>query len=214
MRKIDLTNRIINLDAFINYGFYNTDNNLSMKVHLASFPFTAFYILKDKILECHLIDDAFNDDYELVDIVSANGYSKQVNEEYEAITNDIISRCTVKTKSQVERIIEYTTNHYKDELEHLWVKFPDDSIIRKKENQKWYCLFMKVEAQKLGLKENKIYDVIDLRGNEKKINSIDNKIIFPGYHMNKKHWFTLILDERISDNEIYSMIEESYSLAY
>ncbi len=45
-------------------------------------------------------------------------------------------------------IIEYTTNHYRGEFEHLWKKFPDDSIIRKKENKKWHFLFIKAEAKK------------------------------------------------------------------
>ena len=56
-------------------------------------------------------------------------------------------------------------------------------------------------------------NVIDLRGNEDTINSIDNKIIFPGYHMNKKHWFTLIFDERMSDESIINLINKSYLLA-
>ena len=38
--------------------------------------------------------------------------------------------------------------------------------------------------------------------------------VLPGYHMNKKHWNTVIIDGSISDNEIYKMIDESYSLVY
>ena len=30
--------------------------------------------------------------------------------------------------------------------------------------------------------------------------------------MNKKHWYTLFLDERLSDNEIVDFIEKSYVL--
>ena len=38
------------------------------------------------------------------------------------------------------------------------------------------------------------------------------KAITPGYHMNKRHWNTIILDGSISDNEIFSMIDDSYDL--
>lgn len=72
---------------------------------------------------------------------------------------------------------------------------------------------MKVEAKRLKINKETVLDVIDLRGNEDAINSIDNKIIFPGYHMNKKHWFTLILDERMSDESIINLINKSYLLA-
>jgi len=36
--------------------------------------------------------------------------------------------------------------------------------------------------------------------------------ILPGYHMNKRHWNTLVLDGSILDADIYSMIDDSYAL--
>ena len=36
--------------------------------------------------------------------------------------------------------------------------------------------------------------------------------ILPGYHMNKKHWNTIIIDGRLSANQIKEMIRESYEL--
>ena len=36
--------------------------------------------------------------------------------------------------------------------------------------------------------------------------------IMPGYHMNKRHWNTVILDGSIADAEIQSMIDDSYAL--
>jgi predicted DNA-binding protein (MmcQ/YjbR family) len=34
----------------------------------------------------------------------------------------------------------------------------------------------------------------------------------PGYHMNKKHWNTIIIDGTISGNNIFEWIDESYEL--
>jgi predicted DNA-binding protein (MmcQ/YjbR family) len=34
----------------------------------------------------------------------------------------------------------------------------------------------------------------------------------PGYHMNKKHWITVLIDGRISDKLVKSWIDASYSL--
>ena len=36
--------------------------------------------------------------------------------------------------------------------------------------------------------------------------------ILPGYHMNKKHWNTVIVDGRLSTKELKEMIEHSYLL--
>ena len=34
----------------------------------------------------------------------------------------------------------------------------------------------------------------------------------PGYHLNKKHWNTIVLDGSISDDELEELIEHSYQL--
>lgn len=36
--------------------------------------------------------------------------------------------------------------------------------------------------------------------------------VLPGYHMNKKHWNTVIMDGSIPDAEIRKMIDDSYEL--
>lgn len=38
--------------------------------------------------------------------------------------------------------------------------------------------------------------------------------VLPGYHMNKKYWITVILDNSIPDREVYSWIDRSYQLVY
>lgn len=34
----------------------------------------------------------------------------------------------------------------------------------------------------------------------------------PGYHMNKKHWNTVVLDGSIADRDVRSMIDDSHAL--
>ena len=36
--------------------------------------------------------------------------------------------------------------------------------------------------------------------------------VIPGYHMNKKHWNTVLLDGTIPDNEVFRWIHHSYDL--
>jgi predicted DNA-binding protein (MmcQ/YjbR family) len=36
--------------------------------------------------------------------------------------------------------------------------------------------------------------------------------VTPGYHMNKKHWNTVMLDGTVPDKEIFSWIDHSYNL--
>jgi len=36
--------------------------------------------------------------------------------------------------------------------------------------------------------------------------------VTPGYHMNKKHWNTILLDGSVPDKEVFSWIDHSYDL--
>jgi len=37
--------------------------------------------------------------------------------------------------------------------------------------------------------------------------------VLPGYHMNKKHWNTIMVDGRLSKKQILKMLDDSYKLA-
>jgi len=36
--------------------------------------------------------------------------------------------------------------------------------------------------------------------------------VFPGYHMSKKHWNTILIDGRIPDKKLYEWTDHSYEL--
>jgi predicted DNA-binding protein (MmcQ/YjbR family) len=38
--------------------------------------------------------------------------------------------------------------------------------------------------------------------------------VTPGYHQNKRHWNTLILDGTVPDDEVLEMVRQSYSLVF
>ena len=40
---------------------------------------------------------------------------------------------------------------------------------------------------------------------------LENKNIYPAYHMNKKNWVSIILDESLSNDEIFNLIDISYN---
>ncbi|BBI36163.1 MmcQ/YjbR family DNA-binding protein [Cohnella abietis] len=38
--------------------------------------------------------------------------------------------------------------------------------------------------------------------------------VLPGYHMNKKHWNTVVFDGGVPDSEVHAMLEHSYQLVW
>lgn len=153
-------------------------------------------------------------------LYKTNAVGTFVGEVRTAITNilrDIADCCYETAVFKAEQsiaLIAYVREKYGDELEYLWNKFPDNAVWRRKDNKKWYGALLTVSRRKLGIPSDEIVEIIDLRATPEVIEDlIDNAQFFPGWHMNKKHWYTIILDGTVSVDEIYHRVDESYLLA-
>lgn len=113
-----------------------------------------------------------------------------------------------------KNVINYVHETYGDELEFLWPKSPGSAIWRRKDSGKWYAVLLAISKRKLGIDSDDIVEIIDLRMDPEILSYlIDNEMYYPGYHMNKKHWCTIILDGNVPLEEICARIDESYLLA-
>ena len=113
-------------------------------------------------------------------------------------------------------IINYIQNHYGVSPEYLWQDTPNVCVFRHQRNRKWFAVVMNdIPAAKLGLKENKSLNLINLKCNPElaKMILIDHKNIFPAYHMNKKHWISVVLEncemEELKKNGVQSLLKQS-----
>ena len=103
-----------------------------------------------------------------------------------------------------EEIIKYCLtleNTYKD------CPFSDDfeSVTMKHcKNKKWFALIMNVN--------NKLYLNVKTDPNYSDILRNTYDYIIPAYHMNKEHWNTIIVDEKVDNNLVKELIEQSYQL--
>ena len=112
------------------------------------------------------------------------------------------------------KIISYVKEKYKGDFEFLWEKFPENAIVRRHDNKKWYAALLTVSRCKIGLAGCDKIEIIDLRMVPEDIEKfVDGKKYFWGYHMNKKHWVTLCLDGSVPLKEIFERIDASYHLA-
>ena len=54
-------------------------------------------------------------------------------------------------------------------------------------------------------------EILNVRTDAEKINEmLSVKGYYPAYHMNKKSWITVVLDDTLSDAEIQDLIRKSY----
>jgi predicted DNA-binding protein (MmcQ/YjbR family) len=75
-------------------------------------------------------------------------------------------------------------------------------------------MVMKVMGKMFALASIQDFDGISLKADPEKAVELREHYpaVQPGYHLNKKHWNTVLLDGSISDKLIKSWIDESYDL--
>lgn len=203
----------------ISYGFIKEADVYQLSAGLMNGQFL-LYVFVDRCgkVSTKIIDSSSNEEYTLYKAPGAVGsFVGAIRGECETVLLDIAQKCyesDIFYGKQTLAIIEYVQGKYGDEMEFLWEKFPDNAVWRRKDNQKWYGAVLTVSKSKLGLPSKEIAEIIDLRLAPDQIAlTIDNKKYFPGWHMNKKHWYTMLLDYSVPTEEICQRIDISYSLA-
>ena len=84
-----------------------------------------------------------------------------------------------------------------------------------RKTKKWFALIGSVGINKIDKNSDSTTEVeiINLKISPNNINELLNKKgIYEAYHMNKKNWITIILDNTLTDEDIMDYIEESYNL--
>lgn len=214
-----LRHRKLDFKKLLEYGFIEKENQYEYKSTLIEKEFDIIIkITKDSKLDAKVIDLISNEEYLLIKIPEATGeYVGKVREAYKNKLNEIISKCSeveIFKSNQAKQIIKYIKEKYEIEPEFLWKKFEGNAVFRHKENKKWYGILLTVAKSKLlDTESSEMVEVIDLRILPEDIEKlVDNKKYFLGYHMNKRHWFTIILDDSVSIEEIFKYIDDSYNI--
>ena len=128
---------------------------------------------------------------------------------------DIRNHCCILKSflyDQTNRIAEEIKKQYNDEPEFKWAKFPGYAVFRNSKSRKWYGIIMNIDKSKIDNTSSKEVEIIDIKLDPKKVESLQNqKGFYPAYHMNKKSWITILLDDTLTDKMIMDLIEESYT---
>lgn len=208
---------IVDFNKLIDYGFRQENDIYKYSKKFLNDNFQADIII-DKTGQVFgkVYDLEFNLEYTNIRILNNNlGFVNIVREEYKSILKDICEKCFEKeyfSSMQARRITKYIINKYGDKPEFLWEKFKDYGIFRNKNNNKWYAIIMKIDKSKISNESGEI-EILDIKVSEDTLKALlKEKGFYEGYHMNKKNWLTIILDDTITDSQIFNLIDDSYNL--
>ena len=94
---------------------------------------------------------------------------------------------------------------FEDELDAWCFRHPD--------NKKWFALVMRIKKRKLGIDSDEYIDVVNMKCAPEIMDDLWHEIgVFPAYHMNKKHWLTLALDNSCNNETLQFVANISYDL--
>lgn len=195
------------------YGFQPDGNKLMFTKDLTEENFRIF-IVYDGSFSGRIIDLSTEDEYVNYRREDASGFSAAIKDKYTDLLLDIREHCCVNQyykSEQAKRIIAHIHAVYGDTPEFLWKAYPTFAAIRKKSNRKWYAVFGSVSQDKLdkNASASQKVEIINVKAGDVTALS-EKKSYYPGYHMNKKHWVSILLDDSIADTEIHQMIADSY----
>jgi len=112
-----------------------------------------------------------------------------------------------------EEIFEYAKKVYGTAPEYLWKQYPDYAVLRTQDTKKWYAVIMKVPKEKLGMKDSGDVEIMNVKCEPEMVHVlIQAEGFFPGYHMNKEHWISILLDGTVGEIKILDFLDRSYEL--
>ncbi|WP_318766771.1 MmcQ/YjbR family DNA-binding protein [Lactiplantibacillus carotarum] len=219
MAQLTFPNKKLNRSKLIAFGFVPKDDDLVYQTPIVDGQFQLnVTVTAAGQLTTQVIDAATQDEYVLHLAPKAQGtFVGQVTAAYQSVINQVEQACfdtDVFKTAQAQALIKHVTTTYADELELLWQRFPQNAVWRRADTHKWYAALLTVTGDKLGLPDATPVTVLDLRAKPADLEKLVNhRQYFPGYHMNKQHWFTIVLDGRVPVEEVYHRLATSYQLA-
>ena len=215
---MNFRNKTPNADKLLKYGFELSGGKYVYRTPIVDGQMMLTVTVENGELSTEVYDTAAEEAYTLHLVEHAVGaFVGRVRAECEAAVRDVEQSCfdfDAFKEDYTRQILQYCKDKYGNEPEYLWTQYPEYAVLRRLDKQKWYAILMRVPQKRLGLDGEETVEIIDLRFDTDELpQKIDNQSFFAGYHMNKKHWITILLDGLVPLSEMLEYVDKSYNLA-
>ena len=197
------------------YGFVENQGVWTHSSTILQGDFLMMVTVEDGVLGFQIYDQETCDLYPQVHMTSMRGtFVGSVREACLEVLYEIRKSCFDVQDfiyPQTKRIMTRVQEKYENQLEYLWEKSPDTAILRHENNQKWYAVLMKISWDKLEKGREGLVEAVNLK-HDQVSDLLVKKGIYPAFHMNKRYWISVLLDDSLSDEEMLELIEKSWNL--
>lgn len=113
-----------------------------------------------------------------------------------------------------KQFLEYCSSTYGTLPDYPFENDFETAVVRHTDNRKWYALAMNVSRSKFCEDSDERVDVVNLKVSLEQFGALDAfGGIYPAYHMNKRYWISVILDD-VPDDLVRRLTDISYEATH
>ena len=205
-----------NKNKAIEYGFKENSDKFIFNTSFLQDKFLANIevdVQSNKVYAT-VFEKEFMEEYTLFRVEGVTGeFPLKVKSEYEKILLNIRDNCFFKENFISTQGNEISALIYKKwgiNPEFLWEKYEHFGIFRNQKSKKWFAIIMNIDGNKIDAKYSNQIDVLNVKLNNEVSEAVKVDGIYSCYHMSKKYWVTIVLDNTLSNEEVMKYIELSF----
>ena len=202
-------------EKLVDYGFHPQERGMVYTKYLPREDFR-IVIAYDGAFSGKIEDLSIHEEYTNFRLANAAGFSAEIRQQFVDLLLDIRTKCCKNQffySVQARRINAYIEKAFSGAPEFLWPKLPSFAAYRMDESKKWYAIIGSVPRNKVDHASSSAreVEVLNVKVDNGKIQQLlAREGLYPAYHMNKKHWVSIILDDTLADAEIQEMLRYSF----
>ena len=197
------------------YGFIENQGVWTYSSTILQGDFLMMVTVEDGDLSFHVYDQETGELYPQVHMESMRGtFVGSVREACLEVLYSIRKACFEVQEflcPQTKRIMAFVQEKYGNQLEYLWEKSPDTAVLRHEGNQKWYAILMRIPWDRLDKGREGLVEAVNLK-HDQVADLLSQNGIYPAFHMNKRYWISLPLDDTLTDEKVLELFERSWFL--
>ncbi|KHD44349.1 MmcQ/YjbR family DNA-binding protein [Streptococcus hongkongensis] len=213
-------NQVVDINLLADFGFHKKpDNSYTYETRIMDEAFQiTITVDADKGIETAIIDLDLNEPYHAIYAKSRSGYVSEVRQAYTEVLEDFTGRCCQEhpfLSAQMNRMAVKIADSFADSWDKPFEKAQDYSSYRVA--GKWYALVYPAKGRQFeGIaddKKDKDFEAVNLKVNPKDMAELlALEGVYPAYHMSKKSWVSVLLDDGLSDQVLWTLLSKSRQL--
>ena len=198
------------------FGFQKTEDTYIYEENFLDDSFRAVVTVKNGKVDGQVIDCSTGDEYYQIEVPTMQGkFVSSVRAGYLEILGRIVDHCCLTmpfASPQANRIAGRIYDRYHVAPDFPWKSksFKAYGVFRHLDSGKWFGLIMNVKRGLVTKNDDEqTVDIINLKSDSM---PLDDRFVFPSYHMNHKYWISVVLDDQLDDDDVMRLIDESFRL--